>query len=166
MLSTFGKPFNPIKLMKRLILLTCIMSLLCLASKAQGLLDSKIKKAQSAINNGSASAKSTLNSADTLKKQGEQIGGMLGVKKRAALTIKVPGATRGQIKELWAAAKSCPGVGEKNAEYNWDETDQSIIVKYKDPINKLLEALEKASPLVTDANSTLSSDGTTITVKL
>ncbi len=34
------------------------------------------------------------------------MGGMLGVKKRAALTIKVPGATRGQIKKLWAAV-SC-----------------------------------------------------------
>lgn len=142
------------------------MSLLFVAGKAQSLLDNKIKKAQSAINNGGASAKSTLNSADTLKKQAEQIGGMLGIKKRAVLTIKVPGATRAQIKELWAAAKSCPGVGEKNAEYNWDETDQSIIVKYKDRINKLLEALEKASSMVTDANSTLSSDGTTITVKL
>ncbi len=152
--------------MKRLILLTCIMSLLFTAAKAQGLLDSKIKKAQAAINNGSTSAKTTLNSADTLKKQGEQIGGMLGVKKRVALTIKVPGATRGQIKELCAAVKSCPGVGEKNAEYNWDDTDQSITVKYKDPINKLLEEVEKATPKVTDANSTLSPDGTTITVKL
>ena len=152
--------------MKRFILLTCVMSLLFIAAKAQGLLDNKIKKAQAAVNNGGASAKSTLNSADSLKKQGEQIGGMLGVKKRVALTIKVPGATRGKLKELLAVVKGCPGVGEKNAEYNWDETDQSITVQYKDPINKLLEALEKATPLITDANSTLSSDGTTITVKL
>jgi|SRR5579863_251253 len=152
--------------MKRFILLTCVMSLLFIAAKAQSLLDNKIKKAQTAVNNGGASAKNTLNSADTLKKQGEQIGGMLGVKKRAALTIKVPGATRGKLKELLAVVKSCPGVGEKNAEYNWDDTDQSITVQYKDPINKLLEALEKATPLITDANSTLSSDGTTITVKL
>ena len=152
--------------MKRLILLTCIMSLLFTAAKAQGLLDSKIKKAQAAVTNGGASAKTTLNSADTLKKQGEQVGGMLGVKKRVVLTIKVPGVTRGKIKELWAAVKSCPGVGEKNAEYNFDETDQSITVKYKDPKNKLMAELEKATPMVTDANSTLSSDGTTITVKL
>jgi hypothetical protein len=142
------------------------MSLLFTAAKAQSLLDNKIKKAQNAVTSGGASAKSTLNSADSVKKQADQVGGMLGIKKKAVLTIKVPGATRGKIKELWAAVKSCPGVGEKNAEYNWDETDQSITVKYKDPISKLLEALEKATPMVTDANSTLSSDGTTITVKL
>jgi hypothetical protein len=152
--------------MKKLVVLTCVMSLLFVAAKAQSLLDSKIKKAQNAVTNGGASAKNTLNSADSLKKQGDQIGGMLGVKKRVALTIKVPGASRAKIKELWTAVKSCPGVGEKNAEYNWDETDQSITVKYKDPSSKLLEALEKATPLVTDANATLSSDGTTITVKL
>jgi hypothetical protein len=152
--------------MKKLILLTCIMSFLFVAVKAQSLLDNKIKKAQGAVTSGSTSVKGTLNSADSLKKQGDQIGGMLGIKKRVVITISVPGATRGKIKELWAAVKNCPGVGEKNAEYNWDETTQSITVKYKDPINKLLDALEKATPMVTDANATVSSDGTTITVKL
>ncbi|MFI5159683.1 MAG: hypothetical protein ACHQHN_00330 [Sphingobacteriales bacterium] len=152
--------------MKKLILLTCVMSLLFVTAKSQSLLNSKINKAKDAVTNGGTSVKGTLNSADSLKKQGQQIGGMLGIKGKVALTIKVPGASRAKIKELWAAVKSCPGVGEKNAEYNWDENDQSITVKYKDPISKLLDAIEKATPTVTDANATVSSDGTTITVKL
>ena len=156
--------------MKRLILLTCVMSLFILGSKAQGLLDSKVNKVKGKLNSANATATGAVSTADSTKKQAvaltNQAGDMLGVKKRSVYVIKVPGATRGKIKEICAAVQNCPGVGEKNADYVWSDTEQSITVKYKDSINKLLDALEKNTPLVTDSNATTSSDGSTITIKL
>jgi len=163
--------------MKPLIILSCALFLFALTASAQtnkadmavNRANNAVNSANASVNNASATATnavgSVTNTANQVKDVANQVGSLFGKKHPANVTIiKVPGATLGKLKTIYAGLKDCGSVDASSLKLVCTDDDQSITVNHKGSTSDLLEQLEKKTQLVNDDNVRLSEGN--ITVKL
>lgn len=143
--------------MKSLILLTSVLFLFVLTSKAQNAVDNTVNKANNSISsvgtsatNAGNTATNAANTASQLKDVGSKLGIHLGKKHMASddvvstTEITVEGANYATLKKLDAAVKDCPGVQDCAMKFN--SAGSTITVTHTGTTDALLAALQKKSP--------------------
>ena len=151
--------------MKSLILLTSVLFLFVLTSKAQNVVDNTVNKANNSISSVGTSASNVSNTATNaantvgttagqLKDVGNKLGIHLGKKHMASddvvstTEITVEGATYASLKKLDAVVKDCPGVQDCAMKFN--SSGSTITVTHTGTTDALLAALQKKSPDIKD----------------
>jgi hypothetical protein len=151
--------------MRKLVFLTCVLSLFALALEAQNKVDKSanrtngsVNSANTSVNNASATASNAINTASNTATQtkalADQVGNLFGKKKNPAdavantTVISIKGANFGKLKKLNDGILTCESVQDSKMKFSAAES--IITVSHTGSTSKLLKEIQKKVDIVTD----------------